>query len=97
MIANAMLASAVVSLAVLFWLMDACRFLVPYRQLLLHEYGATIAVWGGVAFLNLFAACYAVSRTLFLKHTGEKLAHLERQLRTGDSLSAELADRLRED
>ena len=97
MIANAMLASAVISLAVLFWLMGACRFLVPYRQLLLHEYGSTIAVWGGVAFLNLFAGCYAVSRTLFLKHTGEKLAHLERQLRTGDSLSAELADRLRED
>lgn len=93
MIANALLATCVLSLAAIFGLMQACRFLIPYRYLLLHAYGPTIAVWSGLAFLNLFAACYAVSRTLFLKDTGQKLAHLEKQLR-GGSLSAELAQRL---
>ena len=97
MIANAMLASSVISLAIVFWLMDARTFLAPYRVALWHEYGSTITVWSAIAFLNLFAACYAVARVLFLKHTGEKLAHLEKQLRSGDSLSAELADRLREE
>ena len=97
MIANAMLASTVISLTVLFVLMQACAFLAPHRALLWDQYAWTIAGWAAVGFLNLFAACYAVSRTLFLKHTGEKLAHLEKQVRSGDSLSAELAARLREE
>ena len=46
--------------------------------------------------MNLFAACYAISRTVFLKDTGQKLAHLEKQLRSGSPLSAELAQRLEE-
>jgi len=97
MIANAVLASTVISLAMLFGLMQTCTFLVPYRAVLWHAYGPTLAAWAGVAFLNLFAACYAVARVLFLKDTGEKLAHLERQVRSGDSLSRELASRLQEE
>jgi hypothetical protein len=96
-IANAMLVSAVAGLAVVFGLMQRCTYLIPYRALLWGEYRWTIAVWGGLAFLNLFAACYAASRTLFLKHTGEKLAHLEKQVRSGDPLAAELARRLADD
>lgn len=94
MIANALLATCVISLAVIFGLMQTCTYLIPFRAVLLHHYGATLAAWGGVAFLNLFAACYMVSRKVFLKDTGQKLAHLEKQLRSGDSLSAELASRL---
>ena len=37
-------------------------------------YGPTLTLWAGLAFINLFAACYAVSRTVFLKDTGQKLA-----------------------
>src|SRR3954447_19349694 len=97
MIANAVLASTVISLAVIFGLMQTCTFLIPYRQVLWDQYFWTLFGWAAVGFLNLFAACYAISRTLFLKHTGEKLAHLEKQVRTGDSVSAELAARLQED
>ena len=97
MIANAMLSACVISLAVTFWLMEACTFLIPYRQLLWQQYRWTIGGWAAVAFINVFAASYAVSRKLFLEDTGEKLAHLERQVRSGDSVARELAIRLREE
>ena len=35
-------------------------------------------------------------RKLLLKDTGRKLAHLEKQLRTGHSISTELTERLKE-
>ena len=94
MIANALLAATVISLAALFGLMQTCTFLIPYRAALFHTYGPTLALWAGVAFVNIFAACYALSRAVFLKDTGQKLAHLEKQLRSGPSLSEELARRL---
>ncbi len=96
MIANALLATTVLCLAALFWLMQVCTFLIPYRAVLLHAYGPTLACWAGVTFLNVFAACYALSRAVFLKDTGQKLALLERQLRSGPSVSEELARRLEE-
>ena len=94
MIGSALLAATVLSLAVFFGLLQLCSFLIPYRMVLWTVYGPTLALWATVAFLNLVAACYAVSRTVFLKDTGQKLAHLEKQLRTGSPLSAELAARL---
>lgn len=96
MIGNALLATTVISLAVFFGLMQTCTFLIPYRDVLLTVYGRTLALWATVAFVNVFAACYLVARVLFLKDTGQKLAHLEKQLRTGRSLSEELAQRLQE-
>jgi hypothetical protein len=96
MIANAFLATSVIGLAVLFGLMQTCTFLIPSRALLWREYAVTLLAWGTVAFVNVFAACYLVARVLFLKDTGQKLAHLEKQLRSGRSLSEELAQRLEE-
>jgi hypothetical protein len=96
MIANAFLAATVICLTVLFALMQSCTFLIPYRATLWHAYGPTLAAWATVFFVNVFAACYALTRTLFLKDTGQKLAILDRQLRAGDSFSDELARRLQE-
>ena len=50
------------------------------------KYGGTIASFVAVLFLNSFAACYLIGRKVFLKDTGRKLAHLEKQLRHGTSL-----------
>jgi len=47
-------------------------------------------------FLNVFAGMYVAVRKLFLKDTGCKLAHIEKQLRTGASISDELTQRLSE-
>ena len=95
MIGNALLMTTVVFLVLTFFLMDQCRFLIPYRQLLWLRYGENIAVFALVLFVNLFAAFYAIGRKLFLKDTGRKLAHLEKELRSG-SISEELSRRLQE-
>ena len=57
--------------------------------------GLILLYVGAVLFVNLFAIVYLGVRFFFLKDTGKKLAHLEKQLRTG-SLSEELYRRLDE-
>ena len=47
-----------------------------------------------VLFLNLFALFYTATRWLFLKETGRKLAHVERQLQTPDTVVRDLSERL---
>jgi len=96
MIANAFFATTVIFLALGFYLLEECRFLIPYRQLLLEKYGEPIAAFAVALFMNLFAAVYLLCRKLFLKDTGRKLSHLEKQLRTGASISEELTHRLNE-
>ena len=94
MIANTVFATTVIFLALALFLMQECRFLIPYRDLLLVKSGAPLAGFAAALFLNLFAAVYLLCRKLFLKDTGRKLAHLEKQLRTGASISEELTHRL---
>jgi hypothetical protein len=97
MIGNAFLAATVIVLALSFFLMQECRFLIPYRHLLMVKYGGTLAIFIAALFVNLVAASYLIGRKLFLKDTGQKLAHLEKQLRSGATISEELSDRLNED
>jgi hypothetical protein len=96
MIGNAFFTTTVLFLALGFFLLGECRFLIPYRQLLLEAYGRPIGLFAAALFINLFAAVYFLCRTLFLADTGRKLAHLEKQLRTGASVSDELSRRLDE-
>jgi len=96
MIGNAILATTVLFLALGFFLLQECRFLIPYRDLLFAKYGRVLALFGAALFVNLFAAVYLACRKLFLKDTGRKLAHVEKQLRTGSSISEELSRRLNE-
>ena len=58
MMAQALVITSVVMLAVFFYLLDACRFLIPYRDVLIRDYGREIAVFAGLVFLNLFAVIY---------------------------------------
>jgi hypothetical protein len=96
MIANAVFATTAIFLALGFMLMQECSFLIPFRSLLLKKYGAQIAASAAVLFLNVFAVVYLFARKLFLKETGRKLAHVEKQLRAGETISEELSERLSE-
>jgi hypothetical protein len=96
MFGNTLLLTTAIMIGLAFFLMGECQFLIPYRPLLLNKYGWTIAILAAALFVNIFAALYAVGRKLFLKDTGRKLAHLEKQLRTGTSISEELSRRLQE-
>ena len=96
MIANSIFAASVIAIAVLLYLVGELAFLAPYRDLILYRYGATIGWFTLLGFFNLCAAFFALSRKLLLKDTGKKLAHVEKQLRTGSSISEELTKLLGE-
>ncbi|HKW35200.1 MAG TPA: hypothetical protein VJN92_19470 [Candidatus Acidoferrum sp.] len=83
MIANALVLTIALLLALGFWLMGELKFLIPYRYSLLHQYGATLLLWLAVLFANLFATVYAIQRKFFLKDTGRKLSHLDNQALAG--------------
>ncbi len=85
MIANALFLTIALLLALGFWLMDELKFFVPYKSVLLHAYGHTILIYTAVLFVNLFAATLALIRKFFLKDTGRKLSHLDKQLHGGES------------
>ena len=79
MIANALLFTIVILLAYGFWLPDQLKFMAPYKAILYHAYGTTILIFLAVLFLNLFGAAITVGRRFFLKNTGRKLSHLDKQ------------------
>jgi len=85
MIANALLFTIVILLAYGFWLLDQLKFMAPYKAILYHAYGTTILIFLAVLFLNLFGAALTVGRRFFLKNTGRKLSHLDKQLHVGQT------------
>ena len=83
MIANALILTIAILLALGFWLMGELKFFIPYKTVLLHQYGTAILAFLGVLFINVFAIIFAVNRRFFLKDTGRKLTHLDKQLQVG--------------
>lgn len=80
-----------------FLVMDRLKFLVPYRQVIVRDYGWAIGLYAALLFANLFAPFYLIARRLFLKHPGQKLVYLDKQLRIGeDDLSTEIRERSEE-
>lgn len=83
MVANALLITLAVLLGLAFFLMDELKFLVPYKSALLHQYGYILLAYFGALFVNLFAAAFVVNRKFFLKDTGRKLSHIDKQFHIG--------------
>ena len=83
MASNALLLTIAFFLTLGFWLLGELRFLVPYRHVLLHRYGTTLLLWSAILFVNVFAAVYTLERKFFLKDTGRKLSHIDRQVLQG--------------
>src|SRR6184192_4252911 len=79
MIANALLFTIAILLAYGFWLLDQLKFMASYKSVLFHAYGSTILIFVGVLFVNLFGIALAIGRRFFLKNTGRKLSHLDKQ------------------
>lgn len=94
MIGNSAFIAGMLLLVACFATVEQVTFLAPYKRLLFDRYWAWLLGFLGVLYLNLFAGCYLLSRRLFLKETGRKLAHLERQLQSGDSIVRDLSERL---
>ena len=83
MIGNALILTVAILLALSFWLMGELKFLIPYKAVLVHHYGTPIFLFLVVLFVNLFATAFAVNRRFFLKDTGRKLSHLDKQMQVG--------------
>jgi hypothetical protein len=83
MIANTLLATTAILLAAGFWLLGELKFVIPYRHILIHQYGDVILLWVTVLFVNVFAGVYAIQRKFFLKDTGRKLSHVDNQALAG--------------
>jgi len=96
MLANSLFVTTIIFLALLLFLLGECTFLIPYRVLLVDKYGTTIIAFLAALFLNVFAVMYLGAGKLFLKDTGRKLAHVEKQIRTGSTISEELTRRLKD-
>ncbi|MHB8527282.1 MAG: hypothetical protein ACYDD2_14140 [Candidatus Acidiferrales bacterium] len=79
MVANALLFSLALLLAIAFYLMGELKFLAPYRIFLFREYGWALAIFFGGLFLNFFAGAFVLIRKFFLKDTGRKLSHIDKQ------------------
>jgi len=90
---NAIVGTVTLLFGLLLFLFGALDFLAPYKTLLLHQYARPIAIYGGLLAVNLYAGFFLLTRKLFLKDTGTKLVHLEKQLRSG-SIPHELAEQL---
>jgi len=84
MVASALLLVLTFLLAVVFYLMDDLKFLIPYRAFLFREYDWALAVFFGVLFLNIFAGAFVLIRKSFLKDTGRKLSHIDKQFHVGN-------------
>jgi hypothetical protein len=97
MIANSAVLAAIVLLLLTYELLEQLAFLAPYKRVILHDYLWMIIGSLVVVFVNLFACFYVITRHLFLKDTGRKLAHVEKQLLTPETIVRDLSERLSQD
>jgi hypothetical protein len=84
MVANALLFTLAFLLAIAFYLMGELKFFVPYRAFLFHEYAWALFIFFAALFLNFFAGTFILIRKFFLKDTGRKLSHVDKQFHVGD-------------
>jgi hypothetical protein len=57
--------------------------MAAYKAVLLHAYGQWICASAAILFFNVFGAVLLLQRKFFLKNTGRKLSHLDRQFQVG--------------
>jgi hypothetical protein len=65
--------------------MGELRVFIPYKAILWRAYSMPILIYSAALALNVFAATFALIRKFFLKDTGRKLLHLDKQLHVGET------------
>lgn len=92
MVANAVFVATLIFLALGFGLMHELRFLVPWRNLILHSYLKSTAIYCALLFANILGLTIWIERKFFLRDTGRKLKHFDQEIHSGHSeLSEEIA------
>ena len=90
---NSLFATASVLFGIVVLLLGQLDFLAPYKHLLWHRYALPIGIYALMLSVSVYAFFFLLTRKLFLKDTGRKLVHLEKQLRDG-SFPHELGQQL---
>lgn len=94
MIANTAFLAALTVFLLAGWVAGELRFLTPYKTALFQLYGTVILGSVLLVFLHLCALYYAVARWLFLRDTGRKLTHVDRQLIASEGIHEDLPPEL---
>ena len=94
MIANTAFLAVLTVFLLVGWLAGEVRFLAPYRTALFDQYGTVIVGAVVVVFVNVSASYYALARWLFLRDTGRKLTHVDRQLIASEGVHEDLPPQL---
>ena len=94
MIRNALVVATLAYVVLVAISLKECAFLAPIKMLIWEQYGTRIVIFSVLFIFNAFAASYTVFRKVALKDTGDKLAHVEKQLRGRETISEELTTRI---
>ena len=94
MIANTAFLAVLTLFLLVAWLAGELTFLTPYKMDLFRLHGLFLAEAALLVFLNLCAAYYALARWFFLRDTGRKLTHMDRQLIASEGVHEELPPEL---
>ena len=94
MIANTAFLALLTLFLMVAWLAGELSVLAPYRMALFHLHGVFIAEAALLVFLNLCAVYYGLARWFFLRETGRKLTHVDRQLIASDGIHEDLPPEL---
>ena len=98
MLSNAVFVATLIFLALGVWLSGELRFLTPWRSLIAHRYGWTIATYCLLLFANILGLTIWIERKFFLRDTGRKLKHLDQEIHSGQSeLSEEVTAQFRDE
>ena len=91
MIANTAFLAALTTFLLAAWVAGELTFLAPYRAALFREHGVVIVGGILIVFLNFCGVYYALARWLFLRDTGRKLTHVDRQLIASEGVHEDVA------
>ncbi len=94
MIANTAFLAALTVFLLAAWLAGELSFLAPYKAALFKLHGPVIIGVVLVVFVNLSAVYYTLARWLFLRETGRKLTHVDRQLITSEGVHEDVPPEL---
>lgn len=94
MIANTAFLAAITLFLLIAWLAGELSFMAPYKAPLFRLHGKLIAEAALLVFLNLCAVFYVLARWFFLRETGRKLTHVDRQLITSEGVHEDLPPQL---
>jgi hypothetical protein len=91
---NALIATLTTELALMMLVLGRIDSLIQFKRTIIAHYGTGLLWFLALLTLNLFAGYVLLTRLFLLKETGRRLAHVEKQVRSG-AIAQDLGEALR--